>query len=141
MHLATVGLYDTANAVQTKTVMVGADFSKRLVPPVVGGSFKPGFWLLHNKKKLAILHFDSHNDISLAASVLEGVGKKLVKRFLQKLRINIQNRVPDLNVPGDCRVFRREIMVNFLAQIFREVRRTVRDGIGFDVTNGLGKGL
>src|SRR5882724_1080775 len=141
MHLATVGLYDSADAVQTKTVMVGTDFSKRLAPPIVGGSFKWGFWLLHNKKKLAILHFDSHNEIGLAANVPEGVGKKLAKRFLQKLRINIQHRVTDLNVPGDCRAFPGEITVDFLTQIFREVRRTVRDGIGFDVTNGLGKGL
>src|ERR1051325_7037205 len=111
MYLATVGLYDSADAMQTKTVMVGADFSKRLVPPVLGDSFKGGFWLLHNKKKLAILRFDSHNDISLATSVPAGVGKKLVKRFLQKLRINIQHRVPHLNVPGDCRAFPGEIMV------------------------------
>src|SRR5438128_1267757 len=105
MHFTTVGLYDSADAVQTKTVMVGTDFPKRLAPPVVGSPFKPGFRLLHNKKKLAILHFDSHNDIAFAANVPEGVGKKLAKRFLQKLGINIQYRVPDLNVPGDCRAF------------------------------------
>ena len=93
LHLATVGLYDSADAMQTKAVMVGTDFSKRLAPPVVGGPFKPGFRLLHNKKKLAIRDFGSHNDIALAANVPEGIGKKLAKRFLQKLGINIQHRI------------------------------------------------
>ncbi len=94
IHFATVGLYDSADAIETKTVMALTDFSKRLTSPIVGGHVKLAFWLLHSKEELAILHFDNHNNIALAATVPKGVGKKLDKRFLQKLRINIQLASP-----------------------------------------------
>ena len=84
-----MSIYDSADSIQTKTVMALADFPKRLTAPMVGGQIKSGFRLLERKEELVVIYFGSRNERSLATIMPKSIGKKLGKRFLQKLRINI----------------------------------------------------
>src|ERR1700746_960952 len=102
MYFAAVSLYDTANAIETKTVMALVDFPKRLTRPALGGQAKPALWLLKSKKESVLVHPGNRKKHAPVTIVTESIGKELCKGFLQKLRINIQHRVADLNVPGDC---------------------------------------
>jgi hypothetical protein len=81
MHFAAVGLYDSADAIETKPVMALADFPKRLASPIVQGHLKLGFWLLDGKKESSILRFGSHNDMAFTATMPESISKKLAKRI------------------------------------------------------------
>ena len=89
IQFAAVGLYDSADSIQTKTVMALADFPKRLTAPIVGRQVKSGFQLLERKEELVVIYFGSRNEWAPVTIVPKSVGKKLGKRFLQKLRINI----------------------------------------------------
>src|SRR5215469_319095 len=121
--------------------MAVADVPKRLASPVICGQVKLFFWFLDGNEKAVILYFGSYNNMALAMSVSEGVGKELRERLLQKLRINGQHRVAGMDVPCDFRAFSREVMSDFLAQIFREIRSLVRDQAGFDFADCFGKRL
>ena len=105
LQLSAVRFYDSADAIQTKTVMALSDVSKRFTSPIVGVRSKAAFWFIERKQELAIADSGARNQCALAAIVPKSVGKKLDKHFLQQLRINIQHRVPKLNVPGDLRAF------------------------------------
>ena len=48
----------------------------------------------------------------------KGIGEKLRKCFLEKLRINIQHRVTKLNFPCDLLAFLWEIVLDLSAQVF-----------------------
>ena len=89
IQFAAVGLYDSADSIQTKTVMALADFPKRLTAPIVGRQVKSGFQLLERKEELVVIYFGSRNERALATIMPKSIGKKLGKRFLQKLGINI----------------------------------------------------
>ena len=89
IQFAAVSLYDSADSIQTKTVMALADFPKRLTTPIVGGQFKSGFRLLERKEKSVVIYFGSRNKRAFATIMPKSIAKKLGKRFLQKLRINI----------------------------------------------------
>jgi hypothetical protein len=89
IQFAAVGLYDSANAIQTKSVMALADFPKRLTGPIVGGQVKLGFRFLERKEESVIVYFGSRNKYALVTCVHKGIGKKLGEGFLQKLRINV----------------------------------------------------
>ena len=89
IQFAAVGLYDSADSIQTKTVMALADFPKRLTAPIVGRQVKSGFQLLERKEELVVIYFGSRNERALVTIMSKSIGKKLGKRFLQKLGINI----------------------------------------------------
>ena len=89
IQFAAVGLYDSADSIQTKTVMALADFPKRLTAPIAGGQVKSGFRLLERKEELVLVYLGSRNKHVLAIIVPKSIGKKFHKRFLRKLRINI----------------------------------------------------
>ena len=89
IQFAAVGLYDSADSIQTKTVMALADFPKRLTAPIVGRQVKSGFQLLERKEELVVIYFGSRNEWAFVTIVPKSVGKKLGKHFQQKLRINI----------------------------------------------------
>ena len=141
IYFAAVSLYDSANTIETKTVMALADFPKRLTGPAVGRQVKSALWLLKSKKESILVHPGNRKKRVPITIVTESIGKELCKGFLQKLRINIQHRVADLNVPGDRRALPGKIMIDFLAQVFHQIGRPVRDQIGFDVTDCVRKGL
>ena len=88
IQFAAVGLYDSADSIQTKTVMALADFPKRLAAPIVGRQVKSGFQLLERKEEPLVIYLGSRNKHALATIVPKGIGKKLDKDFLQQLRIN-----------------------------------------------------
>src|SRR5947208_11154894 len=121
IQFAAVRLYDSADSIQTKTVMPLADFPKRLTAPIVDGQVKSGFRLLERKEELIVIYFSSRNQHAIATIVPKSIGKKFDKRFLQKLRIDIQHRVADVNVPSDFRSFVREVAIDFLTKIFHEI--------------------
>src|SRR5204863_2404758 len=121
--------------------MALTDLQNWLTRPALGGQVKSAFWLLKGKKESVLVHLRNRSKGAPITIVTESIGKELYKHFLQKLRINTQHRAADLNVPGDCRFFPGEIMIDFLAQIFHQIGRPVRDQIGFDATDCVGKGL
>ncbi len=88
IQFAAVGLYDSADSIQTKTVMALADFPKRLTAPIVGGQVKSAFRFLERKEESVVIHLGSRDKHTIATIVSKSVGKKFDKRFLQKLGIN-----------------------------------------------------
>jgi len=88
IQFAAVGLYDSPDSIQTKTVMALADFMKRFTAPIVGGQVKPALRLLERKEEPLVIYLGSRNKHALATIVPKGIGKKFDKDFLQKLRIN-----------------------------------------------------
>ena len=71
IQFATVGLYDNANSIQTKTVMAMADFPKRFAAPIVGRRVELGFRLLERKEELVVIYFGRRNERALAAKKTE----------------------------------------------------------------------
>jgi hypothetical protein len=89
IQFAAVGLYDSADSIQTKTVMALADFPKRFTAPIAGGQVQSAFRLLERKEESVVIYPGSRHKHPLATIVPKGIGKKFDKRFLQKLRIHI----------------------------------------------------
>ena len=89
IQFAAVRLYDSADSIQTKTVMALADFPKRLTAPIVDGRVKSGFRLLKRKEELVVIYFGGRNKRALATIMPKSIGKKFDKCLLQKLRINV----------------------------------------------------
>src|SRR5437764_5435391 len=88
IQFAAVGLYDSSDSIQTKTVMALADFMKRFTGPIVGGQVESVFRLLEHKEEPLIIYLGGCNKHAVTTIVPKGSGKKFDKRFLQKLRIN-----------------------------------------------------
>src|SRR5678815_703328 len=89
MQFAAVRLYDSAHAIQTKTIMALADFPKRFAPPILGGQVKTSLWFMQGEEELVVIDFGFHQKRTFAAIMPKGIGEKLGKCLLQKLRINV----------------------------------------------------
>src|SRR5262245_38347451 len=105
LKLSAVRFYDSANAVQTKAIMSLSDVAKWFTSPVLRIRRECGFWFMEREQEPAISDPGSRNHWALARIVLESVGKKFNKHFLEQLRINIQHPVLKLRVPCDLVVF------------------------------------
>src|SRR5207247_3716731 len=100
MQLAAVGLYDSAGAIKSKTIMALGDLPKRFAAPIFGRQLKVSLWFMQSEEEPVIIDFGFSQNWPFTAIVPEGIGKKLGECFLEKLRINIQRCVAELNVPG-----------------------------------------
>ena len=58
IHFATVGLYDSSDAIETKTVMALTDFSKRLRPQLSAVTSELAFGSSTVKRNWPFSHFD-----------------------------------------------------------------------------------
>ena len=104
-QLSAVRFYDRPDAVQTKAIMSLSDVAERFPSPILRFRRENRFWLVEAEQEPPIADSGSCNQSALAAIVLESVGKKLHKHFLEQLRINIQYPVLKLHVPCDLVVF------------------------------------
>lgn len=101
LQLSAVRFYDSADTVQTKTIMSLSDVAERLPSPILRFRRESRFWFMEREQEPPIADSGSCNQCALAAIVPESVGKKLNKHFLEQLRINIQYPVLKLHVPCD----------------------------------------
>src|SRR5882762_6045797 len=105
LQLSAVRFYDSADAVQTKTIMSLSDVAERFPSPILRFRRENRFWFVEAELELSIADSGRCNQWALTAIVLESVGKKLNKYFLEQLRINVQYPVLKLHVPCDFLVF------------------------------------
>ena len=105
LQLSAVRFYDSADAVQTKTIMSLSDVAEGFPPPILRIRRENRFWFVEAEQELPIADSGSCNQCAVAAIVLESVGKKLHKYFLEQLWINIQHPIRKLHVPCDLVVF------------------------------------
>ena len=101
LQLSAVRFYDSADTVQTKTIMSLSDVAERLPAPILRFRRESRFWFMESEQQPPIADSGPCNQCALAAIVPESVGKKLNKYFLEQLRINIQYPVLKLHVPCD----------------------------------------
>ena len=99
LQLSAVRFYDSADAVQTKTVMSLSDVAERFPSPFLRFRRESRFWFVEAEQEPPIADSGSSNYRAVAAIVLESVGKKLNKYFLEQLRINIEYPVLKFHVP------------------------------------------
>ena len=105
LQLSAVRFYDSADAVQTKTIMSLSDVAERFSSPILRFGRESRFWFMEREQEQPIADSGPCNQWAFAAIVPESVGKKLNKYFLEQLRINIQHPVLKLHVPSDLVVF------------------------------------
>ena len=105
LQLSAVRFYDSADAVQTKTIMSLSDVAERFPSPILRFRRENRFWFMEAEQEPPIADSGSCNQRAFAAIVPESVGKKLNKYFLEQLRINAQYPVLKLHVPCDFLVF------------------------------------
>jgi len=105
LQLSAVRFYDSANTVQTKTIMSLSDVAERFPSPILRFRRENRFWFMEREQETPIADSRPGNQWALAAIVPESVGKKLHKYFLEQLRINIQYPVLKLDVPRDLVIF------------------------------------
>ena len=105
LQLSAVRFYDSADAVQTKTIMSLSDAGEWFPPPILRVRRKTRFWFVKAEEEPPVVDSGFCNYRALAAMVLESVGEKLHKDFLEQLRIDSQAAVLKLHVPCDFLVF------------------------------------
>src|SRR6185312_16540188 len=77
LHLSAVRLYDSPNAVQTKTIMSLSHVAERFPPPILCIRRENRFWFVEAEQKPSIADSGSCNNCAATAIVLKSVGKKL----------------------------------------------------------------
>ena len=105
LQLSAVRFDDSADAVQTKAIMSLSDVAEWFPPPILRVRREDRFWFVEAEQEPPIADSGSCNQCAVAAIMLESVGKKLHKYFLEQLRINVQHPVLKLHVPCDLVVF------------------------------------
>ena len=83
LQLSAVRFYDSADAVQTKTIVSLSDVAEGFPPPILRIRRENRFWFVEAEQELPIADSGSCNQCAVAAIVLESVGKKLDKYFLE----------------------------------------------------------
>src|SRR6266581_2375882 len=141
MQFSTVGIYDSADAIQTKAIMALTDSPNRFAPPILGGQVKTSLWFMQGEEELVVIDFGFREERTFATIMPKGIGEKLVKCFLQKLRINVQHRIAELPLPTDFAAVLWEIVLDLRAQIFDKIGSPVRDQVGCDLADCSGKPL
>ena len=101
LQLSSVRFYDSSDAVQTKAIMSLSNVAERFPSPILRFRGENRFGFVEAEQEPPIADSGSCNHRAVAAIVLESVGKKLHKYFLEQLRINVQYSVLKLHVPCD----------------------------------------
>ena len=105
LQLSAVRFYDSADAIQTKAIMSLSDVAERFPPPIVHTRRENRFWFVEGEQEPPITDSGPGNQCAAAAVVLESVGKKLHKYFLEQLRIDIEHPARKFHVPCDLVAF------------------------------------
>ena len=105
LQLSAVRFYDSADAVQTKTIMSLSDVAERFPSPILRFRRENRFWFMEREQEPPIADSGPCNQCALAAIMLKSVGKKLHKHFLEQLRINIEYPVLKFHVPCNLVAF------------------------------------
>ena len=82
-QLAPMRFDDSADAVQTKAIMSLSDVAEWLPPPILRIRRENRFWFIEREHEPPIADCGPCNQCTLAAMVLESVGKKLDEYFLE----------------------------------------------------------
>ena len=82
-QLAPMRFDDGADAVQTKAIMSLSDVAEWLPPPILRIRRENRFWFIEREHEPPIADSGPCNQCTLAAMVLESVGKKLDEYFLE----------------------------------------------------------
>jgi hypothetical protein len=93
--------------------------------------------LLKGKKELVLVHLGNRNKGALVTIVTESVGEKLCKTLPGKAEDQHSASRRRAERSSDCRAFAGEITVDFLAQIFHEIRSRIRDQVGLTTLTAL----
>src|SRR6266550_4310128 len=99
LQLSAVRFYDSADPVQTKTIMSLSNVAEWFPPPILRIRRENPFGFVEAEQEASIADSGFRNQCALAAIVLESIGKKLHKYFLEQLRINVQYSVLKLHIP------------------------------------------
>jgi len=83
LQLSAVRFYDSTDAVQTKAIMSLPDVTEWFPPPILRIRRENRFWFIEREHEPPIADCGPCNQWALAAIVLESVGKKLDKYFLE----------------------------------------------------------
>src|SRR5437870_7574370 len=110
-------------------------------PPLDSGQDKTSLWIVQSEEKLVVVDFGFREERTFAPIMPKGIGEKLGKCFLQKLRINVQHRIAELPLPTDFAAVLWEIVLDLRAQIFDKIGSPVRDQGRFNLPDGSGKPL
>src|ERR1700758_4050781 len=86
-QLSAVRFHDSAYTVQTETIMSLPDVAEWFPPPILRIRRESCFWFVETEQEPPIAASGFCNHCAFAAIVLESVGKKLQKYFLEELRI------------------------------------------------------
>ena len=105
LQLSAVRFYDSADAVQTKTILSLSDVAERFPSPILRFRRESRFWFTEREQEPPVVDSGPRNQCPLAAIVPESVGKKFHKYFLEQLRINIEYPVLKFHVPCNLVVF------------------------------------
>src|SRR5262249_29761322 len=135
LQLATVRFYDTAGAIQTKAIMSLSDVAEWFPPPIVRIRRKGCFRFVKGEQEPSVADSGFCNQGAFPAMVLEGVGKKLSKYFLEQLRIDVQRTLQILYFPRDLVVFFWKITFDLGAHVGQEFCGRISNHIRFDVSD------
>src|SRR4030088_697572 len=124
-QVAAVGLEDSAHPIEAKTIMTWPDLPKRLASPIFGWQLETGFWFAQSENKIAVVDLSQSGQRTFSPFVLVSVSEKFDERLLQKLRIDLEQRVARLRFPFDRTAFGRKIFGNLCAQIFHKIGRAI----------------
>ena len=83
LQLSAVSFYNTADAVQTKAIMSLSDVAEWFPPPILRIRRENRFWFIEREHEPPIADSCLCNQGPVSAIVLESVGKKLHKYFLE----------------------------------------------------------
>src|SRR5262245_20183934 len=83
LQFSAVRFYDSAGAIQTKTIMSLSNVAEWFPPPILRIRRENRFWFVEAEQEPPIANSGFCNECALAAIVLESVGKKLHKYFLE----------------------------------------------------------
>src|SRR5215831_19358338 len=86
LQLSAVRFYDSPDAVQTKAIMSLFDVTEWFPSPILRIRRENRFWFMEREQESPIGDSGRRNQCALVAIVLESVGKKLEKYFLEQLR-------------------------------------------------------
>ena len=72
IQFAAVSLYDTPDAIQTKTIMTLAHFPERFAPPILGRQVKMSLGFTEGEEESLVIDFRSRNKRTFTTIVPEG---------------------------------------------------------------------
>src|SRR6476469_3747677 len=118
-----------------------SDVAEWFPPPILRVRREDRFWFLKAEDERPIADSSSCNQCTVASIMLESVGEKLHKYFLEQLRINVQYLVLKLHVPCDLVVFFWKVPLDLRAHVGQKFAGRITNYIRGNFSYGFGKQL